>query len=114
MCGEKYSTYEDALKYMNMETLYNRRTKLCTNFIKKSIKLQNFKELFPENKNINMNVRHHEKYYVKKYKTERCKNTSVPYFQTLLNKNVKEQKVMFAKLLKSHSHVYVNHIIAVN
>ena len=68
---------------------------------------QNFKELFPENKNINMNVRHHEKYYVKKYKTERCKNTSVPYFQTLLNKNVKEQKVMFAKLVKSHSNVYV-------
>ena len=45
-----------------------------------------------------MNVRHHEKYYVK---------LSVPYFQTLLNKNVKEQKVMFAKLLQSHSHVYV-------
>ena len=55
-----------------------------------------------------MNVRHHEKYYVKKYKTERCKNTSVPYFQTLMNKYVKEQKVMFSKLLKSHSRLYVS------
>ena len=70
---------------------------------KKSIKLENFKELFPENKNINMNIRNHERYYVKKYKTERCKKSSVPYFQSLMNKYVKEQKDMFSKLLKSSS-----------
>ena len=86
-----------------MENLYDRRTKLCFNFMKKSIKLENFKELFPENQNVNMNIRNHEKYLVKKYKTERCKKTSVPYFQNLMNKYVKEQKVMFSKLLKSHS-----------
>ena len=103
ICGKNYATYEQALKDMNMESLNDRRTKLCVNFIKKSIKLENFKELFPENKNINMNIRNHERYYVKKYKTERCKKSSVPYFQSLLNKYVKEQKDMFSKLLKSSS-----------
>ena len=107
MCGKNYSTYEQALKDMNMESLNDRRTKLCVNFIKKSIKLENFKELFPENKNINMNIRNHERYYVKKYKTERCKKSSVPYFQSLMNKYVKEQKDMFSKLLKSSS-LYVS------
>ena len=88
---------------MKMDNLYDRRTKLCFNFMKKSIKLENFKELFPENSNVNMNVRNHEKYLVKKYKTERCKKSSVPYFQSLMNKYVREQKAMFPKLLKSYS-----------
>ena len=106
--GNKYSTYEEALSDMNIESLYDRRTKLCFNFIKKSIKLDNFKNLFPENKNVNMNIRNHEKYLMKKYKTERCKKTSVPYLQSLMNKYVREQKDMFVKLLKSpSSHVYV-------
>ena len=75
----------------------------------------NFRELFPENKNVNMNIRNHEKYLVKKYKTERCKKTSVPYFQNLMNKYVKEQKVMFSKLLKSHSRfLYVSSEIKLN
>ena len=103
ICGNKYTTYEDALNYMKMDNLYDRRTKLCFNFMKKSIKLENFKELFPENSNVNMNVRNHEKYLVKKYITERCKKSSVPYFQSLMNKYVREQKVMFSKLLKSYS-----------
>ena len=93
---------------MNMESLYDRRTKLCFNFIKKSIKLENFKNLFPENENVNMNIRNHEKYLIKKYRTERCKKTSVPYFQSLMNKYVKDQKDLFAKLLKSSSNLYVS------
>ena len=108
MYGNKFSTYEQALSDMNMESLYDRRTKLCFNFIKKSIKLENFKNLFPENENVNMNIRNHEKYLIKKYRTERCKKTSVPYFQSLMNKYVKDQKDMFAKLLKSSSNLYVS------
>ena len=108
MYGNKFSTYEQALSDMNMESLYDRRTKLCFNFIKKSIKLENFKNLFPENENVNMNIRNHEKYLIKKYRTERCKKTSVPYFQSLMNKYVKEQKDLFAKLLKSSSNLYVS------
>ena len=108
MYGNKFSTYEQALSDMNMESLYDRRTKLCFNFIKKSIKLENFKNLFPENENVNMNIRNHEKYLIKKYRTERCKKTSVPYFQSLMNKYVKDQKDLFAKLLKSSSNLYVS------
>ena len=54
-----------------------------------------------------MNIRNHDKYFVKKYRTERCKKTSVPYFQSLMNKFVKEQRNMFAQLLKSHSSLCV-------
>ena len=107
ICGKNYSTYENALSDMNMISLNDRRNKLCFNFVKKSIKIENFKDLFPENKNVNMNIRNHEKYFVKKYRTERCKNTSVPYFQSLMNKYVKDQSNMFSQLIKPHSSLYV-------
>ena len=108
ICADKYITYENALKFMKMQSLNDRRTKLCVNFIKKSIKLDNFKQLFPENENVNVNLRNHEKYFVKKYRTERCKKSSIPYFQNLMNKYVREQSDMFKKLIKSHSHSHIN------
>ena len=36
--GNKYSTYEEALDILNLETLYERRSMLCKKFAQKCIK----------------------------------------------------------------------------
>ena len=44
------------------------------------------KDLFPERvKNHNMEKREDEKYYVQHAKTERLKNSAIPYMQRILN-----------------------------
>ena len=58
-------------------------------------KLDNFKQLFPENENVNVNLRNHEKFFVKIYRTERYKKSSTPYIRNLMNKYVREQSDMF-------------------
>ena len=46
---ERYKDYESALKDLNLESLSKRREMLCLKFAKKSLKLQNFKNMFPLN-----------------------------------------------------------------
>merc|ERR1712197_7857 len=45
--GPKYNNYEQALKYLHIDSLDQRREKLCLSFAKKCIKLNNMKLLFP-------------------------------------------------------------------
>ena len=44
---DKYSDYESALKILGIESLFDRREKLCLKFAKKCLKMENFKKLFP-------------------------------------------------------------------
>ena len=80
--GENYISYTDALTTTNLETLSERRRKLCIKFAKKASKSQAFKDLFPLNTRNN-----HEKYQVMFAKTDRFKNSAIPYMQRLLNSN---------------------------
>ena len=64
----------------NMETLGERRKQLCLQFAQKAVKSENFKDLFPLNTSS-----HHEKYRVTFAKTDRLKNSAIPYMQRLLN-----------------------------
>ena len=83
---ERYESYENALKLLNMETLHERREKLLLKFALKSTQLKETKELFPlRNTQQSMNTRHTEKYVVQHAHTERLKHSTVPYLQKILN-----------------------------
>ena len=44
---ENYSDYKNGLKTLGIETLFERRVKLCLKFAKKCLKIENFRKLFP-------------------------------------------------------------------
>ena len=46
---DDYKDYHSALKFLNLETLSDRRNKLCIKFAKKCLKIENMKKLFPLN-----------------------------------------------------------------
>ena len=92
---ERYTNYDSALKVLNLESLSKRREMLCLRFAKKSLKLQNFKKMFPlNNKKLHcMKQRREKKFYEKHANTERYMKSSIPYMQKLLNK----EDVIFKK-----------------
>ena len=83
---ERYKNYENALIILNLETLENRRKKLCRKFANNGIMNNTLKDLFPLNKKKHkMNNRHQEKYKVDFANTNRLKKSSVIAMQRLLN-----------------------------
>ena len=77
---EEYDNYQHALEMSNLETLETRRKALCLKFAKKCSKSEHSQDLFPLNPN-----HHHEKYFVTFAKTDRLKDSAIPYMQRLLN-----------------------------
>ena len=94
---ERYKDYESALKDLNLESLSKRREMLCLKFAKKSLKLQNFKNMFPlNNKKLHiMKQRKEKKFYEKHAHTDRYKKSSIPFMQKLLNKEDRYYKKLF-------------------
>ena len=85
---ERYLTYTNALEVLALDSLYDRREKLCLLFAKKCLKSKNHQvsSMFPLNDiQTSMETRASEKYHVNMAKTERYKNSSIPYMQRLLN-----------------------------
>ena len=78
--SDAYTTYEDALKQVKLDTLEERRTQLCMKFAKSCLKNPQMKSLFPEN-----SAGKREKYKVQFARTERLKESAIPYMQRLLN-----------------------------
>ena len=86
--GERYETYEDGLLRANLESLKERREKLCKNFANKCVKSENprVNNIFSKRRTKHgMDLRKNEKYEVKFAKTNRLKNSSIPYMQRILN-----------------------------
>ena len=84
---ERYTDYKSALNELNLESLSKRREILCLRFANKSLKLQNFKNLFPLN-NINkhcMRMRKKKKFLEKHANTDHNKKSSILYMHRLLN-----------------------------
>ena len=44
--GQGYNSFDQALKYLNLESLENRKIKLCLKFAKKALKHEKFKSWF--------------------------------------------------------------------
>ena len=86
--GEKYENYEDALTKVDLDSLQDRREKLCKNFALKCINSDNLraKSMFPVKEVIHqMEVRKYEKYEVNHVNTGRLKDSAIPYMQRILN-----------------------------
>ena len=47
--GQEYKSYRKALKQLNLETMFERRNKLCKSFSKKALKLPKFSKWFKPN-----------------------------------------------------------------
>ena len=81
-----YTKYEEALEMLRMESLEDRRRRLCLKFAKNCLKNEKMKKLFPlANKKHSMNTRSKEKFKVNKANTERYRKSALPYMQRLLN-----------------------------
>ena len=81
---QDYVGYNHALKTTGLETLNDRRQKLCLNFAKKCVRNEQTKKMFPV-KNHQRNTRKQEKYVVPFSKTERFGKSAIPYMARLLN-----------------------------
>ena len=85
---ERYHGYNEGLKQVNMESLHDRRELICLKFAKKALKLDNFKKMFPIQKQLHeMKTRNKKKYFVNYAQTERYRKSSIPSMQRLLNRN---------------------------
>ena len=74
---QSYTTYEEALLTLNLQTLEDRRNELSLKFAKKCLNNSKFKDLFPENKTHWYHTRHKEKYTVPFCNTERMKQSGI-------------------------------------
>ena len=107
--GNKYEGYEEALKFMKLDSLRERREKMALKFAKKSLKQDGFSKLFPLNiPKHGMVKRNPAKYVVNKTNTERYKKSTVPYLQRLLNKDYFEQKRDLKCLLRVNNDIFCN------
>ena len=95
---DNYKDYHSALKTLNLETLVDRRKKLCIKFAKKCLKIENMKKLFPLNKTEHcMEKRYFEKYFLKNINTERYKKSSIPSMIRMLN----EEELILKKAMSN-------------
>ena len=89
---EKFIGYKHALRFLELETLEERREGLCLNFALKCIKKQKLKNIFPKHiKKHQMETRNPEIYQVYPIKTERLKKSAVVYMTNLLNEHESKQ-----------------------
>ena len=82
--SEKYTSYENSCKTLNMETLDEKRTNISLKFALKCLKHNRLSYLFPRN-NRNDALRKQEKFKVPQHKTSRYRKSPVPYLISLLN-----------------------------
>ena len=90
--GNQYTHYSEALELVNCESLEDRRVKICEKFVKKSAKHPKYYNWFRLDEN-SVNERYtrkakkcsKQKYHSVQYRTERYKNSPLPYLTELLN-----------------------------
>ena len=109
---DKYNDYKTALKLLNLESLFERRERLCLRFAKKCLRMDNFKKLFPVRKvNHEMKKRKSEKYLIKHINTERYMKSSIPAMQRLLNlEELKMTSLLNSINSGTREHCYFNTI----
>ena len=97
--GRKYESYSDTLRSLKIDTLFERREKLCLRFAKKALSVENFKHLFPlYKKQHDMTTRASMKYEVCKTSSKRFNVSTIPHLQRSLNKQAVLEKIEFKKL----------------
>ena len=100
--GRPYESYTETLKNLGIMRLSARRDIICLKFAKNSMKLNNFKHLFPKHSNMHeMITRQQEKYHVVKSNSKRHFMSAIPSMQRLLNREFVEKKLLQKKLMNS-------------
>ena len=89
---QNYTTYFEALKILQLETLEHRRNKLALTFGKKCVDNPKMRDLFTEKNEINMNLRKRNKYNTKFAYHDRLVKSPVVAIQNLLNDNFQKGK----------------------
>ena len=81
---EDYEGYAQALEVTQLPTLDDRRTTLCKKFAKKCVRNKKTSHMFPINQSL-PDTRYSEKFFVQHTRTDRLKDSAIPYMQRLLN-----------------------------
>ena len=89
--SQEYTSYSNALRTLNLDTLSQRREKLCLKFAEACVKHPKMSKLFPYNQTVSRNLIHREKFYVQPARTGRLFNSTIPQLQRALNRNVKNK-----------------------
>ena len=85
--GEQYKSYNLALKHLNLESLEDRRNKICLNFAKKAENHPKFQHWFkPTDKKVNTR-NNKPKYCDVKARHSRLEKSPIAFLTRLLNKN---------------------------
>ena len=93
--GEDYASYSAALSILEIDSLEDRRIKLCENFARKSEKDPKFKNLFslnnepqpkPTFKTKSDATKIITKYHPVKTRTDRYRDSPLPYLTDILNR----------------------------
>ena len=94
--GDKYKSYEEALKTIRIDSLAERRQKICLKFAQQCLRNEKLRDMFPRNLSDHMmKKRNAEKFIVTKALTERFRKSAIPSMQRLLNNDDKEKKEIF-------------------
>ena len=90
--GKKYTSYSNALKELNIDSLQERRESLCIKFAKKCLKVNKLRKMFPKKFTMHeMSKRNFEYFRVNKTLTNRYLNSAIPQMQRMLNKEKKKE-----------------------
>ena len=90
--GKKYTSYRNALKELNIDSLEERRESLCIKFAKKCLKVNKLRKMFPKKVIMHeMSKRNFEYFRVNKTLTNRYLNSAIPQMQRMLNKDKKKE-----------------------
>ena len=82
---QDYFGYEDALSKLSLDSLFERREKLCLSFAKKCVKHPKASTMFPMNPAPVHSLRNPEKFYVQPSRTSRLLYSAIPQLQRALN-----------------------------
>ena len=87
--GNRYISYDQALKTLELDYLESRRDDICLKFAKKCVKNSKFNHWFP--KTSSANTRSKEIYIKPSGKTKRYLTSSIPHLIQILNENDKNK-----------------------
>ena len=90
--GKKYTSYNNALNELNIDSLQDRRESLCLKFAKKCLQVNKLRKMFPKKLTMHdMSKRSFEYFRVNKTLTNRYLNSAIPQMQRMLNKDKKKE-----------------------
>ena len=85
MLGKQYQSYSKALKVLGLDTLFDRRKKLCKKFARKSVKNEKFNKWFKVNNKVSITRQRLDKFCNVYSRTVRFDKSPISYLTRILN-----------------------------